>query len=143
MFLQSEKTQVIFCDVHRSLINQSVTISPDSLVSNNALLAELCLYFQLPTTFLTVPVSTGPTGIIDSLQFLQTPNNTFHRLDADPFKDGLLVEHLASTSANTVVISGFAIEVGVMFTALGALQKGYRVMLGGQKVLSCLSRIKN
>lgn len=143
MTLQPQDTQVIFCDMHQTLLDQSVTISPVSLTINSAILAELCCHFHLPTTFLTVPVGAEPKGIIDSLQFLQTSSDTFHRLDADPFKDNVLTDHLARKAKNTIVVSGFSTEIGVMFTALGALQKGYRVIVAVDVVGSRSTRTEN
>lgn len=143
MFLLPEDTQVIFCDMHQSLINQSVTMSPSALAINNTVLAELCAHFHLTASFLTVPVSEKPTGIIDSLQFLQTSINTFHRFDSNPFEDTLFVDQLTRQPQKTIVISGFSTEIGVMFTALGALRRGYRVIIAIDAVGSRSTRTEN
>ena len=143
MLLLPEDTLVIFCDLHQSLINQSKTISPDSLARNNGILAELCLHFKLTSCILKVPVSSGPTGVIKSIQPLQTKTNTLYRLDANPFKEDTLTEYLAITSAKNVVISGFSTEIGVMFTALGALSQGFRVIIAVDAIGSRSSRTES
>jgi len=140
MFLLPEETLVIFCDLHQSLIDRSKTISPDSLTQNNGILAELCLHFGLNSCILTVPVSIGPRGVIKSIQPIQNQKNTLYRSDANPFKEDTLTEYLESASAKNIVISGFSTEVGVMFTAVGALSQGFRVIIAVDAIGSRSSR---
>lgn len=129
--------------MHQPLINQSVTMSPSALAINNTVLAELCAHFHLTASFLTVPVSAEPIGIIDSLQFLQTSMNTFHRFDSNPFEDTSFVDQLTRQPEKTVVISGFSTEIGVMFTALGALRRDYRVIIAIDAVGSRSTRTES
>ena len=129
MQLSPQETLVVFCDLHQALIEQSMTIDAETLANNVGILVELCQQFEIPSHLLTVPIDSKPAAVIDVLQPLLSTATISFRVDANPFYDGELAKRLSDASVKTIIISGYATEVGVMLSALGALSQGYRVII--------------
>lgn len=121
--------QILFCDMHESLLAQSQTVSLSALRTNAEILLHISHHFGLPHHFLTVPVQGKPGKLIDELLPSQTESNSHYRLVADPFLTAGFETRLQVNGRRTLIICGFSAEVGVYFTAMGAVRAGFRVII--------------
>lgn len=121
--------QIVFCDIHESLLVQSQTVSLSALRTNAEILLHVSHHFGLPHHFLTVPVQGKPGKLIDELLSFQTKSNTHYRLVADPFLTADFETRLQVKGRRTLIIYGFSAEIGVYFTAMGAARAGLRVII--------------
>lgn len=121
--------QILFVDLQQALTKGSQTIPPQALAVNAAVLAKIGKLLKIPMTFSVVPVAGQPGVLIPELLPFATEQNTFHRIPAGSFSDQAMVSTLANHSRKTLIIAGYATEVAVLQSALGALAAGYRTQV--------------
>lgn len=119
----------IFADLHPDLISSSATISPDALAANAEGLAKVAHAISAPSLFLTVPRNGKPGELIPELKTYATAENTIFRENADPFQVPKIVDAIKKSGKKTIIISGYTSEVAVLLTALGGIERGYRVVI--------------
>ncbi|MBP2170757.1 nicotinamidase-related amidase [Erwinia toletana] len=138
--LQREEVLFIFADLHPGLVQQSKTISPESLAVNSGNLAKVAKMLSLPSLFLTVPQGNAGNELIDELRDFADQATTFHRINADPFGVKPIREAIRSSGKKTLIVSGFSAEVAVLLTTLSALRHGYSVQIPVDSIGSRSSR---
>ena len=125
--LNAQETQVLFVDLQPELIRDSRTVKASSLSANAAVLAQVAKLTHVPVAFSIVPVKGQPGHHLPALADYATANNTVQRVMAGTFMEPRLVSLLASRQRKTLIVAGYATEVAVLQTALGALKAGYTV----------------
>jgi nicotinamidase-related amidase len=125
--IKANDVQILFVDMQPELTQRSETIPPDAFEANAAVLAKVAQLLNIPITFSLVPLG-GKTGApIPGLVPYATAQNTFRRVVAGSFSDKEMVDSLASHKRKVLVISGYASEIAVLQSALGAIEAGYTV----------------
>lgn len=125
--VQAKDVQVIFVDLQPELTKASYSVAPQALATNARVLAKIAGINQAPVTFSTVSVAGQPGHLLPELLPYANAGNTYPRVPAGTFMDPALVAALAAHHRKVLVVSGYATEVAVLQTALGALDAGYRV----------------
>jgi hypothetical protein len=123
------RAQVLFADLQPGLIAGSRTASPNDLALGVGVLARAAQILGLPMTFSLVPEGGKWGKALSELQPFITPENAFWRTSAGAFMDQPTVDHLNANGRKLLILSGFAAEVVVLHTALGALDAGYEVQV--------------
>lgn len=119
--------QILFVDMQPELTQRSETIPPEAFEANAAVLAKVARLLNIPITFSLVPLGGKPGTPIPGLADYAEAKNTFRRVVAGSFSDKTMVDALARNKRKVLVISGYATEIAVLQTALGALEAGYIV----------------
>lgn len=125
--VQAKDVQVVFVDLQPELIKASHSVTPQALANNARVLAKIAGITHVPLTFSTVSVAGQPGRLLPELLSYANAGNTYPRVPAGTFMDPALVSHLKAQHRKALVVSGYATEVAVLQTALGALDAGYRV----------------
>lgn len=125
--LQPKDVQIVFVDLQPELTKASFSVSPHALATNARVLAKIAGINHVPITFSTVSVAGQPGRLLPGLMPYANAKNTYPRVPAGTFMDPALVAGLAAHHRKVLVVSGYATEVAVLQTALGALDAGYRV----------------
>ncbi|AVF38155.1 hypothetical protein BV494_24095 (plasmid) [Rahnella sikkimica] len=125
--LDARDVQILFVDLQPELISSSRTIQPAALTANAAVLAQVARLTHVPVTFSIVPVQGKPGRNLPALTPYVSPKNTVRRVMAGTFMEPRLVDALGAYKRKTLVVAGYATEVAVLQTALGALKAGYTV----------------
>ncbi|WP_075293146.1 cysteine hydrolase family protein [Pararhizobium arenae] len=74
--------------------------------------------------------------LVPSLQTLVPPARIFDKPTYSPWIDGRLLSHLASEAVQTVVVTGGETDVCVLATVLGAIDRGFYVIMLSDAVCS-------
>jgi nicotinamidase-related amidase len=127
--LSAQDVQILFVDLQPELTSGSRSNPPQALAANAAVLAKVARLVNVPVTFSIVPVRGEPGRHIPELSDYARKENTFHRVMAGTFMEQPLVSALAAQQRKVLVVSGYATEVAVLQTALGALKAGYTVYI--------------
>lgn len=122
-----DDVQILFVDMQPELTQRSETIPPEAFEANAAVLAKVARLLNIPITFSLVPLGGKAGTPIPGLAAYAGAKNTFRRVVAGSFSDKAMVSSLASHKRKVLVISGYATEVAVLQSALGALEAGYIV----------------
>lgn len=125
--IKAKDVQILFVDMQPELTQRSETIPPDAFEANAAVLAKVGQLLNIPITFSLVPLGGKPGAPIPGLAPYVTDQNTFRRVVAGTFSDKAMVDSLASHKRKVLVISGYASEIAVLQSALGAIEAGYTV----------------
>ncbi|ALM84229.1 hypothetical protein ASB57_15725 [Bordetella sp. N] len=123
----AKRAQVLFADLQPALIKGSRTTPPEQLVLGVGTLAKAAQILALPMTFSLVPEGGRWGRALPALQPYIREDNAFWRTSAGAFMDTPTVDHLHANGRPLLILSGFAAEVVVLHTALGALEAGYEV----------------
>lgn len=75
-------------------------------------------------------------GLTPSLQTVVPPARIFDKLTYSPWVDGRLSSHLGSEAVQTVVVTGGETDVCVLATVLGAIDRGFHVIMLSDAVCS-------
>lgn len=119
--------KVLFADLQPTLVTGSRSVTPAALASGARVLAHIARLANVPTTFSVVQADGKPGVLIPELLPYANQDAVFHRLEASTFADPELTRMLASHRRKVLVVSGFATEVAVLESALGAIDAGYTV----------------
>lgn len=125
--INTKDVQVLFVDLQSQLTQGSKSVTPSSLGANAAALAKIARLVDVPVTFSIVPIGGKPAPQIPELAPYANQANTYQRVMAGTFLDPTLVGALAKRKRKTLVVSGYATEVAVLQSVLGALKSGYTV----------------
>lgn len=125
--VQARDVQVVFVDLQPELTRASRTVTPQALATNARVLAKIAAITHVPVTFSTVSVAGQPGRLLPELLPYANAGNVYPRVPAGTFQDPALVAGLQAQHRKVLVVSGYATEVAVLQTALGALGAGYRV----------------
>jgi len=71
----------------------------------------------------------GMLDLLPELQAFVPPATVFDKTTYSPFVDPALGEHLAEREADTLIISGAETDVCVLAAVMGAMDRGYRVVI--------------
>lgn len=135
--------QILFVDLQQALIEGSRTIPAQALATNAAVLAKMGKLLNIPMTFSVVPVAGQPGTLVPELLPFANDQNIFHRKPAGSFSDQAMVSALANHRRRTLAIAGYATEVAVLQSALGAVAAGYKVQIPVDVTGSASSRTEN
>lgn len=135
--IDPKDVQVIFADLQPQLIARSKTVQAVDLSKSVAALAKVAKDLNMPIVFTTVPQEGKPGVLLPDLQAYSQINNTFPRLEVNPFNNQPFVKFLNSNKRKTLVIVGYSSDGAVYQTAVSALKAGYKVYIpvdgiGGQ-----------
>ncbi|EIK94375.1 isochorismatase-like hydrolase [Pseudomonas sp. M47T1] len=125
--IDAKDVQVLFVDLQSKLTQGSKSVTPSSLSANAAALAKIAKLVDVPVTYSIVPIGGKPAPQIPELAPYTNQANTYQRVMAGTFLDSNLVDALAKHKRKTLVVSGYATEVAVLQSVLGALKSGYTV----------------
>ncbi|TFZ34305.1 isochorismatase family protein [Pseudomonas syringae] len=138
-----QDVQILFVDLQDSLTHGSRSITPAALRNNAGVLAKIARLLGIPMTFSLVPVKGKPGELISELRPYSNAHNTSQRLLAPSFTDEAMVASLANNRRQTLIICGFATEVAVLESALGAINSGYTVHVPVDVIGSASSRTES
>lgn len=138
--LDAKDVQIVFVDLQPELTKGSYSVAPHALATNARVLAKIAGINHVPVTFSTVSVAGQPGRLVPELLPYANAGNTYPRIPAGTFMDAPLVAGLAAHRRKVLVVSGYATEVAVLQTALGALEAGYRVYVAVDAVGSKSTR---
>jgi nicotinamidase-related amidase len=138
-----EDVQILFVDLQDALTQGSRSVPPTALRTNAGVLAKIANLLHIPMTFSLVPVKGKPGELIPELRAYSDAHNTSQRLLAPSFTDRAMVASLANNQRNTLIICGFASEVAVLESALGAIDGGYTVHIPVDVIGSASSRTES
>lgn len=141
--IRARDVQVLFVDLQPELTDGSRSIQPQALAANAAVLARVAHLVDVPVTFSIVPMAGKPGRHIPELAQYAGEKNTFPRVVAGTFMEPPLVSALAAQRRKVLIVSGYATEVAVLQTALGALKAGYTVYVPVDAIGSRSSRTES
>ena len=128
--LDKNNAAVLLVDHQAGLLSLVRDIEPDTFKNNVLALADLAVYFKLPT-ILTTSFEDGPNGPLVPELKEKFPNASFiprpgqiNAWDNDDF-----VKAVKATGKKQLIIAGVVTEVCVAFPALSALEQGYEVFV--------------
>ncbi|MBE2321133.1 isochorismatase family protein [Solirubrobacter sp. CPCC 204708] len=119
--------RVLFVDLQPELTAGSRSVPPQDLAANAAALAKVADLVGVPLTFSLVPMQGMPGKSIPELLPYISTGNTVRRVKAGTFMEPGLVAALGAHHRKILVVSGYATEVAVLQSVLGAIQAGYTV----------------
>lgn len=128
--LDKENAAVLLVDHQSGLLSLVRDIEPDKFKNNVLALADLAVYFRLPT-ILTTSFEDGPNGpLVPELKatfpdapYIARPGQ-INAWDNEDF-----VQAVKATGRKQLIIAGVVTEVCVAFPALSALEEGYEVFI--------------
>lgn len=138
--VEAKDVQIVFVDLQPELTKASYSVASQALATNARVLAKIAGITGVPVTFSTVSVAGQPGHLLPELLPYANAGNTYPRVPAGTFMDPRLVAGLAAHHRKVLVVSGYATEVAVLQTALGALNAGYRVYVAVDAVGSKSTR---
>ncbi|MGR9114972.1 MAG: isochorismate family cysteine hydrolase YcaC [Gammaproteobacteria bacterium] len=128
--LDKDNAAVLLVDHQTGLLSLVRDIDPDKFKNNVLALADLAIYFELPT-ILTTSFENGPNGpLVAELTeaFPQAPYiarpGQINAWDNEEF-----VHAVKATGKKQLIIAGVVTEVCVAFPALSAIEEGYNVFV--------------
>ena len=127
--VQARDVQVVFVDLQPELTKASHTVAPQALATNSRVLAKIAGITNVPVTFSTVSVAGQPGHVLPELLPYANAGNVYPRVPAGTFMDPAFTAGLKAHHRKVLVVSGYATEVAVLQTVLGALDAGYRVYI--------------
>ena len=128
--LDKNNAAVLLVDHQAGLLSLVRDIEPEKFKNNVLALADLAVYFKLPT-ILTTSFEDGPNGpLVPELKEM-FPNASFiprpGQINAWDNED--FVKAVKVTGKKRLIIAGVVTEVCVAFPALSALEEGYEVFV--------------
>lgn len=128
--LDKDKAAVLLVDHQAGLLSLVRDIGPDAFKNNVLALADLAVYFKLPT-ILTTSFETGPNGplvpelkeLFPNAPYIARPGN-INAWDNEDF-----VNAVKATGRKQLIIAGVVTEVCVAFPALSAIEEGFDVFV--------------
>ncbi|GMW01360.1 MAG: hydrolase [Candidatus Hydrogenedentota bacterium] len=128
--LDKNNAAVLLVDHQAGLLSLVRDIEPAKFTNNVLALADLALYFKLPT-ILTTSFENGPNGLLmpelkklfPDAPFIARPGN-INAWDNEEF-----VQAVKATGRKQLIIAGIVTEVCVAFPALSAIEEGYEVFV--------------
>ena len=128
--LDKNKAAVLLVDHQAGLLSLVRDIGPDMFKNNVMALADLAVYFKLPTV-LTTSFEDGPNGplmpelkqLFPKAPYIARPGQ-INAWDNEDF-----VKAVKATGRKQLLIAGIVTEVCVAFPALSALEDGYEVFV--------------
>ncbi|KKC99596.1 isochorismate family cysteine hydrolase YcaC [Photobacterium halotolerans] len=128
--LDKDNAAVLLVDHQTGLLSLVRDIDPDKFKNNVLALADMALYFKLPT-ILTTSFEQGPNGpLVPELKemfpdapYIARPGQINAWDNAD------FVQAIESTGKKQLIIAGVVTEVCVAFPVLSAIEAGYEVFV--------------
>ncbi|MCM0148936.1 hydrolase [Photobacterium galatheae] len=128
--LDKDNAAVLLVDHQTGLLSLVRDIDPDKFKNNVLALANMALYFQLPT-ILTTSFEQGPNGpLVPELKemfpdapYIARPGQ-INAWDNDDF-----VQAVKATGKKQLIVAGVVTEVCVAFPVLSAIEAGYEVFV--------------
>jgi nicotinamidase-related amidase len=128
--LDKNNAAVLLVDHQAGLLSLVRDIEPDTFKNNVLALADLAVYFKLPT-ILTTSFEDGPNGVLvpelkekfPTAPFIPRPGQ-INAWDNEDF-----VKAVKATGKKQLIIAGVVTEVCVAFPALSAVEEGYEVFV--------------
>ena len=127
--LDRTATQVLFADLQPSMVARSKTNPPAALAASVGVLAEAAALLGLPMQFSVVPEDNGAPVLMPELAQHAGRAALLPRMSANPFLDEATRTALAATNRQTLIVSGFAMEVVVLHAARAAIAAGFDVVV--------------
>ncbi|UIP29882.1 isochorismate family cysteine hydrolase YcaC [Photobacterium sp. TLY01] len=128
--LDKDNAAVLLVDHQTGLLSLVRDIDPDKFKNNVLALADMALYFKLPT-ILTTSFEQGPNGpLVPELKemfpdapYIARPGQINAWDNAD------FVQAIESTGKKQLIVAGVVTEVCVAFPVLSAIEAGYEVFV--------------
>ncbi|WP_120512046.1 isochorismate family cysteine hydrolase YcaC [Photobacterium salinisoli] len=128
--LDKDNAAVLLVDHQTGLLSLVRDIDPDKFKNNVLALADMALYFKLPT-ILTTSFEQGPNGpLVPELKemfpdapYIARPGQINAWDNAD------FVKAIESTGKKQLIVAGVVTEVCVAFPVLSAIEAGYEVFV--------------
>ena len=127
--IAAQEVQLLFVDLQPQIVQRSKTTDPKALAQSAAVLAQLGKIFSLPVTISVVPEGGEAPEVIPELAKETSEAPQFVRANPSPFLDEKTTLALKDNAHKTLVIAGFATEVAVLHTVVGAIEAGYRAIV--------------
>ncbi len=127
--IAAQEVQLLFADLQPQIVQRSKTNEPKAIAQSAAVLAQLAKVFSLPVTISVVPEGGEAPELIPELAKETSEAPQFMRASASPFLDEKTKLALKDNARKTLVIAGFATEVVVLHTVVGAIEAGYRAIV--------------
>lgn len=127
--LAAKEVQLLFADLQPQIVERSKTTDPKMIAQSAAVLAQLAKVFSLPIAISVVPEGGEAPVLIPELAKEATEAPQFIRASASPSLDEKTKLALEANARKTLVIAGFATEVVVLHSVVGAIEAGYRVIV--------------
>ncbi len=128
--LDKTDAAVLLVDHQAGLLSLVRDIDPDRYKNNVLALADLALYFELPT-ILTTSFEDGPNGLLMPELRARFPQAPFiprpGQINAWDNED--FVKAVKKTGRRQLIIAGIVTDVCVAFPTLSALREGYQVFV--------------
>ncbi len=128
--LDKNDAAVLLIDHQAGLLSLVRDIDPDKFKNNVLALADMALYFKLPT-ILTTSFETGPNGpLMPELKTMFADSPYIARPgQINAWDNEAFVAAVKATGKKQLIIAGVVTEVCVAFPVLSALAEGYEVFV--------------
>lgn len=128
--LDKTDAAVLLVDHQAGLLSLVRDIDPDRYKNNVLALADLALYFELPT-ILTTSFEDGPNGLLMPELRARFPQAPFipRPGQINAWDNADFVAAVKATGRKQLIIAGIVTEVCVAFPALAAIEEGFEVFV--------------
>ena len=128
--LDKADAAVLLVDHQAGLLSLVRDIDPDRYKNNVLALADLALYFELPT-ILTTSFEDGPNGLLMPELRARFPQAPFipRPGQINAWDNADFVAAVKATGRKQLVVAGIVTEVCVAFPALAAIEEGFEVFV--------------
>ena len=140
--LTPENAALLIIDVQPTQVSSVVTIDPEKLVDNVAMLSRAATLFGLPAIISRLN-ATGAGGAPTPPQIADVLPDVpeIERTSLNPWEDDGFLEAVAATGRRKLVFAGVWTEVSLSFAVLSAIQDGFEAYpvldaIGGTSVLA-------
>jgi nicotinamidase-related amidase len=138
--LTPENAALLIIDLQPTQVGAVVTIAPEKLVDNVAMLSRAAKLFGLPAVVSRLNATGGAptlpqiTGVLQDVPEIE-------RTSLNPWEDDRFVDAVTATGRRKLVFAGVWTEVSLSFAVLSAIQDGYEAYpvidaIGGTSALA-------
>jgi Isochorismatase family len=126
----AEDAIVLFADLQEGISDLPLTVELNRLRSSVRALAQLAKVFSLSVIVSTVPGRDGGAAkVMPVIGEILGDIRAYQRTTPASFANEAIASAAAATGRKTILVSGVATEVAVLFACLSALQRGYHVQI--------------
>jgi len=122
--LTPENAALLIIDFQPTQVSSIVTIDPQKLVDNVAMLSRAAKLFGLPV-ILSKLDATGGAPVLSEITEILPGVPQIERTSLNPWEDDCFLEAVTATGRRKLVFAGVWTEVSLSFAVLSAIQDGY------------------
>ncbi|GBQ15434.1 isochorismatase family protein [Swaminathania salitolerans] len=119
----------LFADLQPFLVRNSLTNPPRMIAAGAKALAETATLLGQPILFSVISEQGKQATHCPELAPFATGSNVHTRTVASPLMDRGLMNALSATRRRTLVLCGYSVEAVILFSALDALERDFRVIV--------------